>query len=73
MQSNCGEVDFPIAAMARGKVLIFGKNEKFKNGDHNSWKVSVMPDAIPVYSIPGEDCKEDGKDTECNKDAVGKW
>ena len=32
-----------------------------------------MPDAIPVYSIPGEDCKEDGKDTECNKDAVGKW
>ena len=68
-----GEPDLPIPAASRGEVVIVRKNEKFKVGDYDFSKVSVIADAILVHSIAQEDHKEDGEDTECNKDTVGKW
>ena len=64
-----GEPGFPIAAVSRGKSVIVGVNEKFKVGDHDFSKVSLIPDAILVHSIP--ESQEGGG--ERNKERVGEW
>ena len=50
---SVGEPDFPIASVSRGKAVIVGRNEKFKVGDHDFSKVSLIPDATLIHSIPG--------------------
>ena len=49
------------------------KNKKFKVGDYNFPKLLVISNAILVHSLPEEDHKKDGEDSECNKYIVGKW
>lgn len=67
------EPNFPIVAVSRGKVVIVAKNKKFKVVDHDVFKVSAIADAILVSSTLKEDHKEDGEDSDCNKDTFGKW
>ena len=59
--------------MSKGKVAIFRKNKQFKVDDRGFSKVSFIPDTILLHSIPEENCKEDGEDTECKKNTVRKW
>ena len=66
-----GEHDYPIAAVSRGKAVIVGKNEVFKVGDHNFSRVSLIPDATLIHTIPEQN--EDDENTEYNKKSVGKW
>ena len=68
-----GGPDFPIATISKAKVVIVGKNEKLKVGDHDFSKVSVILYAILIHSVSEKDHKDDGKDTECNRDTAGKW
>ena len=67
------EPDFPIGTVSRGKIVSVGKNQKFKVGDYNFPKLLVISNAILVHSLPEEDHKKDGEDSECNKYIVGKW
>ena len=69
---SVGEPDFPIASVSRGNAVIVGRNEKFKVGDHDFSKVSLISDATLIHSIPGDDSK-DAEQIECNKETVGKW
>ena len=59
--------------MSKEKVVIVQKNKQFKVDDHGFSKVSVIPETILDNSMPEENCKEDGEDTECNKNTVRKW
>ena len=69
---SVGEPDFPIAAVSRGKAVIVGENQTFKVGDHDFSKVSMIPDATLIHTIPNVEENEDG-DVECNKHSVGAW
>ena len=66
---SVGEPGSPIAAVSRGKDVIVGRNEVFKVGDHDFSKVSLIPDAIRIHSIP-ENEEEEQEVTECNKQSV---
>ena len=71
---SVGEPGFPIAAVTRGKLVVAGKNETFKVGDHDYSKVSLIPDAILFHSIPeNADLEALNSEEEYNKEAVGKW
>ena len=61
-----GEPGYPIAAVARGKRVIVGKNEVFTVGDHDFSKMSLIPDAVLVHDIP--ETVDDNQ-----KDEVGAW
>ena len=66
---SVGEPGYPIAAVSRGKQVIVGVNETFKVGDHDYSKISLIPDAILIHSIP-ENCDTT---VETNNPRVGDW
>ena len=45
-KASVGVTDFLIASVSLGKVVIVGKNKKFKVCDHYFSEVSVISDAI---------------------------
>ena len=47
-----GKPNYPVAAVARGKKVIVGLQERFKLSDHDFTKVSVIPDAVLIHDIP---------------------
>ena len=49
---SIGEPGFPLAAVARGKKVIIGSNQKFEVADHDFSKLSIIPDAVLVHDIP---------------------
>ena len=65
--ANCkvpvGEPGFPIVAVARGKKVIVGENEVITVGDHDFSKLSLIPDAILIHTIPAD---EKSFEIECN-------
>ena len=73
-----GEPGYPLAAVARGKQVIVGKNETFQVADHDFSKLSIIPDGILVHKIPenDEEVQEDG-DGDClnsiRMSSKGQW
>ena len=47
-----GEPNYPVAAIASGKKVIVGLQERFKVSDHDFTKVSVIPNAVLIHDIP---------------------
>ena len=66
---SVGEPGYPIAAVSRGKQVIVGVNETFKVDDHDYSKISLIPDAILIHSIP----ENFDMTVETNKPRVGDW
>ena len=79
---SVGEPGFPLAAVARGKKVIIGSNQKFEVADHDFSKLLIIPDAVLVHYIPevtediihnsssDEDERQLIEDSTCHK---GEW
>lgn len=54
---------------SRGRTVIVGVNTKFKVGDHDYWKSSLILDAIQIHSFLEKE-NDESDDIECKKENI---
>ena len=52
---SAGEPGTPIASVSRGKRVIVGVNQTLQVSDHDYSKISLIPDATCIQTIPHVD------------------
>ena len=49
---SCGEPNYPLSALPRGRRVLVARNEYYRVGGHDFSKISIIPTVVIVNNIP---------------------